>query len=286
MAVHTSAANTGATEMEIISSIVQDELIRSAKLRPTITDRSDMAEKGIKVIDLPRFESSFNGPADQNEDGATVTVSQTAVFDVDTIDLSDWTSIVYEVPDRVGKQTRINLEGELAESAGKSYGNYMDDQIIVQLRLGAAANLHGLGGLATGNGTEVSLADVAKARRLLNRAEADQDSRYMVVPPEMEETIINLDNFRNADKYGSREALLEGEVGRIYGFIVIVHNGLAANEACFYQKKCVAVAVQQEVRFETQRMELGLQSTQYSFALGMGQTVLQKGELQVYLLGA
>lgn len=286
MATFTSAANTGTTEMDIISSIVQDELKRSAKLRPTITDRSDMAEKGVKSIDLPRFDSSFSGPAAQNVDGVTETAGQTLDFAVDSIDLNDWTSIVYKVPDRVSKQSRINLEGELAASAGKDYGNYVDDQIIVQLKLAAAAHLHGLDGNISGAGAAVTLADVAKARQLLNRANADQDGRVMVIPPEMEATIIGLDNFRNANQYGSREALLQGEVGQIYGFKVIVHNGLASNEACFYQKKCVAIAVQQEVRFEQRRLPLGLQATEYSFAMGMGQTVLQQGELQVYLVGA
>lgn len=286
MATFTSAANTGTTEMDIISSIVQDELKRSAKLRPTITDRSDMAEKGVKSIDLPRFDSSFSGPAAQNPDGVTESPGQTVDFAVDSIDLNDWTSIVYKVPDRVSKQTRINLEGELAASAGKDYGNYVDDQILVQVKLADAAHLHGLDGNISGAGAAVTLADVAKARQLLNRANADQDGRVMVIPPEMEATIIGLDNFRNANQYGSREALLQGEVGQIYGFKVIVHNGLAANEACFYQKKCVAIAVQQEVRFEQRRLPLGLQATEYSFAMGMGQTVLQQGQLQVYLIGA
>ena len=108
----------------------------------------------------------------------------------------------------------------------------------------------------------------------------------MVIPPEMEKTIIDLDNFRNADKYGSRDALLQGEVGQIYGFRVIVHNGLAANEALAYHKDAVAIAVQQEVRFESRRLGLGLQSTEYSFALGMGQTVLQGGVLNIYAVGA
>ena len=88
------------------------------------------------------------------------------------------------------------------------------------------------------------------------------------------------------NQYGSREALLDGEIGQIYGFKVIVHNGLANNEACFYHKSAVAIAVQQEVRFETRRLALGLQATEYSYAMGMGQVVLDEGKRQVYLLGA
>lgn len=287
MATFTSAANTGTTEMDVISSIVQDELKRSAKLRPTITDRSDMAMKGVKSIDLPRFDSSFAGPQPQNPDGVTETAGQTLDFAVDTIDLNDWTSIVYKIPDRVSQQTMINLEGELAASAGKDYGNYVDDQIIAQLRLAAVAQQIGIEDNDTpALGAKLVLEDISKARRLLNRANVSQDDRYMLVPPEMEEDIINLDNFRNADKYGSREALLQGEVGQIYGFRVIVHNGLAANEAIAYHKTACAVAVQQEVRFETRRLPLGLQATEYSFAMGMGQVVLDSGKRQVYLLGA
>ena len=293
MATFTSAANTGSTEMDLISSIVQDELKRAAKLRPTVVDRSDMAMKGIKSIDLPRFASSFAGPAAQNPDGTTVTPGQTLDFAVDTIDLNDWTSIPYEVPDRVSTQSMINLEGELAASAGKDYGNYVDDQIIAQLRLAAdgsgALPDHQIGienNDLQGTGAALVLEDISKARRLLNRANVPQDERWMIVPPEMEEDIVNLDNFRNADKYGSREALLQGEVGQIYGFRVIVHNGLAANEAIAYHKTACAIAVQQEVRFETRRLSLKLQATEYSFAMGMGQKVLDEGKRQVYLLGA
>ena len=290
MATFTAAANTGTTEMTIISSIVQEELKRSAKLRPTVVDRSDMAVKGIKSIDLPRFDSSFSGPAAQNVDGTTETTAQTLAFAVDSIDLTDWTSIVYKIPDRVSEQSRINLEAELAASAGKDYGNYVDDQIIVKLKLASAAapdHLLGLGESDLGGvGAAVTLGDVSKWRQLLNRANASQEDRFMVIPPEMEKTIIDLDNFRNADKYGSREAILQGEVGQIYGFRVIVHNGLAANEALAYQKNAVAIAVQQEVQFETRRLPLGLQATEYSFAMGMGQTVLQSGKLNIYALGA
>lgn len=294
MATFTSAANTAATEMDVISSIVQEELVQASLLRPTVLDYSSMAQKGIKSIDLPRFDAATSlSPAAQNADGVTETAGQTVNFPVDTIDLSDWTSIPYEIPDRVSQQSMINLEAELAKSAGKRYGEYMDDQIIVKLRLAAdgSASLpdHKLdldGTDGTNAATAITLAAIAKARRLLNRQNVPQSERFLVIPPEQEEVLINLDNFRNADKYGAREALLQGEIGQIYGFRVIVHNGLASNEACAYHKEAVAVAVQQEVRFETRRATLKLQKTEYSFAMGMGQTVLSEGRKQVHLLGA
>jgi N4-gp56 family major capsid protein len=290
MATFTSASNTGATEDQVISSIVQEELIQASLLRPTVTDLSSMAQKGVKAIDWPRFSASSLAPAAQNPDGTTETAGQTATFAVDTISLNDWTSIPYEIPDRVSEQSMINLEAELARSAGRRYGEYMDSKILVKLRLAStSAPDHKIdldGSDTHGVATAITLDGIAKARQLLNRQNVPQSDRFLVIPPEQEKVLIGLDNFRNADKYGSREALLNGEIGQIYGFRVIVHNGCASNEAMAYHKSAVAVAVQQEVKYETRRSRLGLQKTEYAFAMGMGQAVLDSGKRQVYMLGA
>jgi N4-gp56 family major capsid protein len=290
MATFTSAANTGVTEMDVISSIIQEELIQASLLRPTVIDLSSMASKGVKSIDWPRIDASTSfAPSAQNPDGVTENAGQTVSFEVDSLDLSDWTAIVFEIPDRVSTQSMVNLEAELAKSAGRRYGEYMDDQIIAQLRLASASapdHELGFGSDTSGVGTAIALDDIAKAREKLNRANVPQSDRYMVIPPEQERVLIGLDNFRNADKYGSREALLQGEIGQIYGFRVLVHNGLNANEALAYHKSACAVAVQQEVRFETNRSSLKLQKTEYSFAMGMGQKVLDEGRRNIHFLGA
>ena len=187
-------------------------------------------------------------------------------------------------------QSRISVEAELAKSAGKDMGNYIDDQIIANLKLASAAapdHLRDLDGAATaGVASSITLEGISTARQLLNRANVPQTDRWLVIPPEQEKALIDLDNFRNADKYGDRSALLRGEIGQIYGFRVMVHNGLASNEACAYHKDCSAVAVQQEIKFESRRADLRVQATDYSFALGMGDTVLNDGKMQVYMLGA
>lgn len=286
----TSAFATAATERDIILSIVQDELNRNNFLRPTVMDMSSQATKGTKTIDVPKFSAGMPAPLDQNADGLTPVDLQSAVFDVDTITLNKWKNLSYRVPDRVSMQSAIAVEAELAQSAGARMGEYIDDQIIANLRLASAAapdHIRDLDGAATsGVATSITLEGISKARELLNRANVPQSDRWLVIPPEQEKALIDLDNFRNADKYGSREALLRGEIGEIYGFRVMVHNGLASNEACAYHKSCCAVAAQQEVKFESQRADVTLQATDYSFSLGMGDTVLDGGKRQVYMQGA
>ena len=279
----TSAANTGTTEMDFISSIVQEELVRASKLRATVRDYSSMADKGIKSIDLPRFDAHFTAPAAQNPDGATAAAEKTVDFAVDTIDLDDWTNLNYIIPDRVSQQTRINLEAELAASAGKAYGNYLDDQIIVQLKLASASAPDHLVQMTGASNLVITLAYLVKARKLLNIQNVSENDRFCLLSPEQEEAMLNLDNFIDASKYGGRQALLDGEIGRIYGMTVIVHNGLSGAEAIIYQREAVGIAVQQEVKFESRRSDLALQRTEYSFAMGMGQAVLENGVKQVFL---
>ena len=285
----TSAGATSATENDVILSIVQDELLREAKLRPTVMDLSSRVKKGDISVSVPKFTTSFSGPAAQNPDGQTTTDFQSPVFGVDKLDLDDWVTLPYRVPDRVSTQSVIPLEAELAKSAGQQMGIYIDDQIIARLREPSASapdHLIDLDGNATsGVQTAITLGGISTARMLLNKQNLPQSDRWLVISPDQEKNLIDLDNFKQADKYGSREALLDGEIGRIYGFRVMVHNGLDANEAFAYHNSCCAVAMQQEVRFETRRADLRLQATDYSFALGMGSKTMDGGKRQVHLDG-
>lgn len=285
----TSAGATSVTENSVINSIVQSELLRSAKLRGTVNDYSSLASKGDKEIVLPKFTTSFGGPAAQNADGSTNVDFQSPVIGSDTISLDQWTNLPFRIPDRVSMQSKVNLEADLAKSAGQHYGNYMDDLIIAELKLASAAAPDHLldidGADATNVASAITLAAISKCRMLLNKQNAKADDRFLVISPDQEKVIIDLDNFTHADKYGSRQALLEGEAGKIYGFRVIVHNGLTANEALAYQKDACGIAVQKEVKFESQRADVRLQATDYSFSLGMGAEVLQGGKLNIFMNG-
>ena len=282
----TSAANTGPTEMDLILSIVQEELVRSAKLRPTVTDYSSFAEKGMKSIEIPRYDSHFAAPAAQNPDGTTEVAADTFDLAVDTISLDQWKTKYWEIPDRVNAQTRVQLVSEAAAAAGRAMGNDEDDDIIAELRLAA----DGTGGLpdhriqlSGGTNDEITLSDITEARKLLNKANVSEMDRFLLVSPDQEKAMLDIANFIEADKYGAREALLDGEIGRVFGFRVMVHNGLADAEAIAYQKQAVGIAYQQEMRFESRRAKLSLQKTEYSIAVGRGQEVLEQGVKQVLL---
>lgn len=274
MAAITSAANTAATEMDMISRIVQMELLEATVVMNTVSDYSSMAESGLKSLEIPRFEADttpgsgrFGGPAAQNADGETAVALKTASLTTDVIDLDQWVNLSYRIPDRVKEQSRVPLEAELARKAGKEMAIYMDQAIIDTLD--ASTNT-----LAYNDATneDLELVDITAARRILNRNNVPQSDRYLLISPEKEEDMLNIANFIEADKYGAREALLNGEIGRVYGFKVIVSNLLTAAQAFAYHKEAVGFAIQKQVKFETDRPSVSLQVTDYGYSLGWGYT--------------
>lgn len=272
MAAITSAANTAATEMDLISRIVQAELLENTVVMGTVSDYSSMVEQGVKSLEIPRFEADttagsgrFGGPSAQNADGETAAALKTASLTTDTINLDQWQNLSYRIPDRVKEQSRVPLEAELARKAGKEMAIYMDQAIINTLD----ASTTTLAYSDTVN-EDLQLNDIVAARRILNRNNVPQDQRYLLISPEKEEDMLNIANFIEADKYGAREALLNGEIGRVYGFRVVVSNLLTAAQAFAYHREAVGFAIQKQVQFETDRPSVTLQVTDYGYSLGWG----------------
>lgn len=280
MAAITSAANTAATEMDLITQIVQRELLENTVVLGSVMDHSDKVQKGLKSIEIPRFEADttpgsgrFGDPSAQNPDGETPVAFKTASLTTDTIDLNKWVNLPYRIPDRVSMQSRVPLEAELAAKAGKEMAIYMDKEII--------AVLDTLTDSITYNDTvnnDMELVDITEARRRLNRKNVPEGDRVLLISPEKEKDMLNIENFIHADKYGAREALLNGEIGRVYGFRVLVSNLLTEFQAFAYHRECVGYAIQHQVDFETQRADVNIRATDYSYALGWGCTLMYDGE--------
>lgn len=286
MAAITSAANTGVTEMELIASIVEENRLADTVLLNTANDRSNLVGPGMKSVDLPRFHSTdsagfrrFGAPEDQNPDGETPVAKKTVSLETDRIDLDQWKNLTYTLPDRVVVQSRVALVAEFAAQAGKDMARYMDESIqAAYATLTQSVTYNGPADAEIPALTAtISLSNIAQARLILDKQYVSSMDRYLIISPAQEKAIINLDNFKQADKYGSREALLNGEVGQIYGFTVIKSNLLADDEAYAVHKKCVSFAMQKGLDMETQRGDVTLRTTDYSFAVGWGLTVMDGG---------
>lgn len=272
-----TSTQTGVTEDTLIRKIVQDQLLDNSVLAQTVTDLSSEAGPGIKDIDLPKWSAGFDGPEAQNADGDTPVDFQVATFAVDTLALDQWCNLSYAIPDRINLQSKISLEAELAKSAGREMALWVEDKVIAELRLVSTTSPDHLLQLTGASNLVATLDDVANARMLLNKQNIEQNDRYIAISPELEKAFILMENFVKADHYGSNTVLLNAEIGRVFGFRVLVSNRLASAEMLAYHRSHVAMAMQKAIKYEKQRGDVRKQRDEYSFSAGAGFERLRGG---------
>jgi len=223
----------------------------SAITREAIADaREDVVaackeELGISLADKEDYDimQAILDPSDQISesfagDGTTkvFTVSQTPVARVDEVTVDGVAVTVVSVDPRTGE---VELETAPASTASvvikyrKIQSNYVESATAGKLDL---ADLNAARGLVTARKWRPNI---------------------LVIREEELSDLLGLDAFIDASKYGAREPLLNGEIGKIYGMKVIVSSLLPAGLTLAIDTRARAVKFvpKQNVRVNTEEDE-------------------------------
>ncbi|MCG7610349.1 coat protein [Mycobacterium sp. CnD-18-1] len=166
---------------------------------------------------------------------ATYTKNVTEI-DPETLDTTDQTLLIdqskyfaFEVDDIDARQVRD--DGQLMSRAA-----YLAAQELVKT---ADAFLSGL--MTTGAGTVLTPQAVADAdaayklirelRIALDKENVPEEGRFLLVSPEFHGQILGDSRFIDASQYGTNRPIMNGEVGRIVGFAVMVSNTIPEGTA-------------------------------------------------------
>lgn len=76
--------------------------------------------------------------------------------------------------------------------------------------------------------SDLSRTVITQAGQTLTTALAPQAGRFMIITPAQEQALLDTDNFSFADRLGSTEAVVEGSLGRKFGFDMYVNTLLPA----------------------------------------------------------
>lgn len=278
-------ADLGKTEVdvtieEVVSSIVQEELKANAVLAPSILDMSSLARPGMDKINFPRA-GGFTAEAKAEN---TALTAQTITYVNDGLDLDQHKAILARVEDIAGLQAKPDVIADIVRRMGKELAIDFDSYIYTQLQAASAsAPDHRI--LYDNNATDNTLGkvDILEARRLLNVQHAPMDDRFLLISPGSEKSLLAIDDFVHVDKYGaSAQGLSNGELGRIYGFKVLMSPIVDDVKTIAYYKGCCAFAYQQQVRFEQAR-DLPNVASEYLMHTLYGSTTMQGGKWQVML---
>ncbi len=264
-----------ATSMDVIASIVQQTLKQEAKLLNVVSDYSAFAVKGAASVSVPR-RTQFTA-ADKAEN--TALTAQELTFAVDQISL-DKNKAIYAALERVAElQATPNVEAEIIVEMAKELALQVDKDLYTQMLLASSSSPdHRIAFV----GSDVAEADLLQARYLLNVQNVPANDRFLIVAPDQEKALLGISNFIRADAYGSAGGLINGEIGRVYGMVVIMSNVATAARAIVMHKSAIAFAQQMSPEYDTDK-DLKNTAKEYLLQHVYGAKVLDSGKRQVLL---
>jgi N4-gp56 family major capsid protein len=162
------------------------------------------------------------------------------------------------IEDIVDAQSAYDLAQEYTAKVGYALAEKMDYFVATKLNAGGTYTIGQYGAVLN---DQVILA----ANRYLDDAKAPPTDRALVVTPQGKQEMLNIDKYIRYDaigKSGTDNSIANGQIGEIYGVRVYMSQNLVVtaatptqNNHLFFHKEALAMAVQKDVKFASQRKE-------------------------------
>jgi hypothetical protein len=242
MANEVGKTEVDATVEEIVALQVQEVLTASAVLPGSVLDYSAQVGPGMDRLKIPRFTNFTVKTKAEN----TATTNEDLAFATDNLDLNQHKYVRFLVEDIASLQAKVAVVDQYVSQAARDLAAEMDAYVIgvIDAGVSAAAPDHILAAGSTRKD------DIIAARETLNLANVPMDRRFMLIGPDVEAEILAITDFVEVQKYGSADAIQNGELGRLFGFQVLMSTQQASAEVLFYHPTTCAFARQLSPRVQ------------------------------------
>ncbi len=274
--VDMGVTETSATGVALVAAMVQAQLIANAQIMFTVQDESGRVGKGAKTVAFPKTGALT--PVAKVENVATY--SQALTYDVDTLTLDQHMHTLVRLEDKADAQSVVNIEADIIARAGRGMAVQMDTFLYTTLKAGASASAPDQIINHYGSSAAITRTKILESRKLLDTQNVPSSDRYMLVSPKQEAQILDIDQFVSAEKYGDRTALINGEIGQLFGFRILKSTICEDDVTLYWHKSALAFARQIEPKWETFR-NLDLLAWVYSLSSLYGAKVLDAGKRNV-----
>ena len=277
MANEIGVTEAGDTRQALVSSIVQEVIAEKAQLLPLVTDYSAQAQPGAQSLGVPRRDT-FSASTKAENTGVT---NSEMTFSVDTISFAH-KYVSAKIEDIARVQSSVDVPGEVVKEIGEAMAREADALILAQLKLGSTATPDHILPYNDATNDDIELADITNARALLRSQGVmfNDENNYLLVSPEQESFLLSIEGLIDASRYGD-VTVQSGEIGKIFGFRVVVSDLLSPTESIFFNKGACGFASQMNFKLEYQR-DLDNLADHYVGSGLMGAKVLAAGKKNIF----
>ena len=269
--VLTGVTETVAGALDVISSRSQEYLQQEAKMLPVVSNYSDLVVAGSKQVEIPRAGGFTVASKSEN----TAADASSITWSTDTISLDQHKYVQWLIEDIANVQTVIRIVEENVMRASKDMARDVDQYLVNILETASAsAPDHRI---AYDNTTTIAEADILEARQLLIQQYLNPKELFLAINPAQESAMLQIANFIQADRYGSSEPIMDGEIGKVFGVRVLVHNDVESLKSLMFHPSAVGFAQQLGPRFQSES-DLANLGTRYSLDMLYGASLLDSGK--------
>lgn len=266
-----AAQNLANTKAELISGLVQKELLESASLVPFVEDHSMLAGKGASSVSIPKL-SSFT--VQDRAFGAAASENAALTDGKDTIALDKNKIILFGYDAADEMQSSINYQMMAAERAATSHGRQVNTDIIAEWESVAGLNVN------AGVPADITVNDILDMREFLQVNFADMTKAVLVIAADQEKAMLKLPEFSRYDYRGNGNSpIVNGIIGFVYGVPVVINQQVKAQQAFMVEKSGCGIAFQRAAKMAEQpALEYGTDGKQVAVDQTYGVGGLQIAE--------
>lgn len=238
------ANNLVNTKQDVISALVQRELLNNASLLPFLRDLSGMAVKGAKSIAIPKLSSVT---ILDRAFGAKGTESSALTDAVDTLLLNKNKYVQFGYDEADATQSTIPYLAELIKRSSAAHGRQINDDIIAEWELVGGLNIN------TGTPADITADNILDMREFLMGNFADMSTASLIIAADQEKAMLKLAEFSRFDYRGNGASpIVTGQIGSVYGVPVIINQQVKASQAFMVVPEGSAFAFQRNPAVATE----------------------------------
>ena len=274
--VLTGLTETSATAEAIVSAEVQEVLTAAMVVPPLVSDYSAMVGPGMDRVKIARFSNFTVNTKAEN----TAVDAQALAFGTDSLLLDQHKVVQVLVEDIADLQAKVAVTQVYVQQMAKDLAADMDLKLINDIESGTSSSApdHRIAYV----GSTLAKADILAGRQLLNTQNVPMADRALLVSPVSESALMAISEFTRVDEAGGSLALRNGQIGKLFGFDVIMSSQVEDSKTLALHKSCHAFARQLAPRVQ-QFNDIPNLAQRWSIDHIFGSKTLDSGKRQVLL---